>query len=67
MGLVTPGLGVVGDAVVGVDLEAAVFPRVEDLGAFRREEFLLNQEVDDLKGGRNNVFPYLAFGGRAGP
>jgi hypothetical protein len=31
-----------------VDVEAAVFPGVQDLDAFRRQEFLPDQEVDDL-------------------
>ncbi len=31
-----------------MDVEAAVFPGVEHLNAFGREEFLLDQEVDDL-------------------
>jgi hypothetical protein len=36
------------DAIAGVDVEAAVLPGVEDLDAFRREELLLDEQLDDL-------------------
>ena len=42
------GLGLGRHLLAGVDVEAAVFPGVEDLHPFGREEFLLDQEVDDL-------------------
>ena len=37
-----------GHRVGGVDVEAAVLPGVEDLDALRRQQLLLDQEVDDF-------------------
>ena len=42
------GLGLGRHLLAGVDVEAAVFPGVEDLHPFGRQEFFLDQEVDDL-------------------
>jgi len=42
------GLGLGRHLLAGVDVEAAVFPGVEDLDPFGRKESLLDQEVDDL-------------------
>jgi hypothetical protein len=36
------------DRLAGMEVEAAVFPGVEDLDAFGREEFFFDQEMDDL-------------------
>jgi hypothetical protein len=42
------GLGFRGDRFAGVDVEAAVFPGVEDLDPFRWEEPLVDKQPDDL-------------------
>jgi len=42
-----------------MDVEAAVFPGVENLHPFGREELLLDQEVDDL--GAEEFFQRLEF------
>ena len=36
------------DGVAGVDVEAGVFPGVENLDAFRREEFQSDEEPHDV-------------------
>ena len=53
-------LGLGRHLLAGVDVEAAVFPGVEDLHPFGREEFLLDQEVDDL--GAEEFFQRLERG-----
>ena len=45
--------------LASVDIEATVFPGVEDRHPFRREELLLDQEVDDL--GAEEFFQGLEF------
>ena len=49
-----------GTSVAGVDVEPAVFPGVQNLHAFRREELLLDQEIDDL--GAEEFFQRLERG-----
>jgi len=47
-----------------MDVEAGVFPRVKDLDALRREEFLPDQKVDDF--GAEEFFEGLERGVRQG-
>ena len=54
------GLGLRRDALASMDVEAAVFPGVENLHPFGWEEFLLDQEVDDL--GAEEFFQGLEWG-----
>ena len=54
------GLGLGWHRLASVDIEAAVFPGVEDRHPFRREELLLDQEVNDL--GAEEFFQGLARG-----